>query len=163
VAVAVTGIIGILAMSSIVPAQAWVGRIGPYRAAPVGLATGTAGCGMGTVAFLTDAWPLLFPASICMGVASGISMTSGLRFVDTLTRPEDRGALTGAFYAAAYAAMTMPLIVATAGRVIGFSAVLATFTGLGVLGSIWLARASRAAAPTGSTDENHRFAGDSGV
>jgi hypothetical protein len=163
IAVAVTGVVGILCMSAIVPAQAWVGRVGPFRAAPVGIAAGTAGCGMGTISFLTDAWPLLFPASICMGVASGISMTSGLRFVDTLTRPEDRGALTGAFYAAAYAAMTMPLVVATAGRLVGFTAVLAVFTVLGVLGSIWLAKASRAAGPAGEVGAHHRFASEPGV
>jgi hypothetical protein len=159
VAVFATGIVGVLAMSSIVPAQAWVGRVGPARAAPVGLAAGTLGCAIGTIAFLTDAWPLLFPASVCMGVASGLSMTAGLRFVDLITRPEDRGALTGAFYAAAYAAMTMPVIVATVARGIGFSPVLAVLTGVGAAGTIWLAGATRVAGRT----ESRWFAGGTRV
>jgi len=148
VAVFVTGIVGALTMSSIVPAQAWVGRVGPYRAAPVGLATGAVGCGVGLIAFVTGAWPLLFVASVLMGTASGISMTSGLRFVDVITRPADRGALTGAFYAAAYAAMTMPLLVATVARSTGFAPVLAVLTAAGVGASAWLLTAVRAAQPT---------------
>ena len=55
----------------------------------------------------------------------------------------DRGALTGAFYAAAYAGMTMPLVVSTVAGPIGYTSVLAILTGLGVVGSIWLAHATR--------------------
>jgi hypothetical protein len=98
------------------------------------------------VAFATDAWPVLFPAAIAMGVASGIAMTSGLRLVEWITVPTDRGALTGAFYAAAYAGMTMPVVVATIARPIGYTSVLAILTGLGVIGSVWLAHATRAMA-----------------
>ena len=108
VAVFTTGLVFVIAMMAIVPAQLWVGRVGPHRAAPFGLILGTVGCGLGLVAFATDGWPILFPAAIAMGVASGISMTSGLRLVEWITVPADRGALTGAFYAAAYAGMTMP-------------------------------------------------------
>jgi hypothetical protein len=152
IAVFVTGILGLLAMGSIVPAQAWVGRVGPYRAAPLGMALGTTGCAGGLVAFATGWWALLLPAAVLMGVASGLSMTSGLRFVDLITRPEDRGALTGAFYAVAYAAMTMPLVVSTAARAVGFSAVLAVLTVVGAALALWLARnagrAALAAAPS---------------
>jgi hypothetical protein len=107
------------------------------------LILGTVGCGLGLVAFATDAWPILFPAAIAMGVASGIAMTSGLRLVEWITVPTDRGALTGAFYAAAYAGMTMPVVVSTVARPIGYTSVLAILTGLGVVGSLWLARATR--------------------
>lgn len=146
IAIFVTGIIGLLAMGAIVPAQAWVGRVGPYRAAPTGMALGALGCGIGLVAFATGYWWLLLVASVLMGVASGLSMTSGLRFVDLITRPDDRGALTGAFYAVAYAAMTMPLLVSTAARAVGFSAVLAVLTALGAALALSLSRSSRRAA-----------------
>jgi hypothetical protein len=126
----------------------WVGRVGPHRAAPFGLILGTVGCGLGLVAFATDAWPILFPAAIAMGVASGISMTSGLRLVEWITLPMDRGALTGAFYAAAYAGMTMPVVVATVARPVGYTSVLAVLTGLGLIGSVWLIHATRELAPT---------------
>ncbi len=138
IAVFVTGILGLLAMGAIIPAQAWVGRIGPIRAAPIGLGMGTVGCALGMVAFMRDAWPLLLVASVAMGFASGLCMTSGLRLVDVLTRPEDRGALTGAFYAAAYAAMTMPLLVASAARSVGFSWVLGGLTAAGAAVTLWL-------------------------
>jgi len=144
VAVLVTGIVFVIAMGSIVPAQAWVGRVGPYRAAPLGLVLGTVGCGLGLLAFATDAWPILFPASIIMGTASGLSMTAGLRFVDQITSADSRGALIGAFYAAAYAGMTMPVIVSTIARPVGYTPVLAVLTGVGALGSAWLVAAVRA-------------------
>jgi hypothetical protein len=143
VAVFITGLVFLIAMTAILPAQWWVGRVGPRRAAPFGLIMGTVGCGLGLVAFATDAWPVLFPAAIAMGVGSGIAMTSGLRLVEWITVPADRGALTGAFYAAAYAGMTMPLVVSTVAGPIGYTNVLAILTGLGVVGSIWLAHATR--------------------
>ncbi|MGH9132671.1 MAG: hypothetical protein ACRDZZ_01945, partial [Ilumatobacteraceae bacterium] len=142
VAVFITGLVFVIAMTAIVPAQLWVGRVGPHRAAPFGLILGTVGCGLGLIAFATDAWPILFPAAIAMGGASGIAMTSGLRLVEWITAPSDRGALTGAFYAAAYAGMTMPVVVATVARPIGYSSVLAVLTGLGAIGSLWLIHAT---------------------
>ena len=145
IAVLITGIVFIIAMSSIVFAQAWVGRVGPYRAAPLGLILGAVGCGLGLLAFATDAGPILFPASIVMGSASGRSMTSGLRFVDLITSPESRGALTGAFYAIAYAGMTMPVIVSSVARPLGYTPVLAILTAVGAAGSAWLVSAARSA------------------
>ncbi|MGD9701305.1 MAG: MFS transporter [Acidimicrobiia bacterium] len=149
VGVLVTGVVFLIAMAAIVPAQAWVGRIGPFRAAPFGLIFGSCGCGLGLLAFATDAWPILFPASILMGAASGISMTSGLRFVDLITEPENRGALTGAFYAVAYAGMLSPLAASTVARAVGYVPVLAVLTAIGIAGSSWLLLAARSAGPAG--------------
>ncbi len=144
VAVFVSGLLGMLAMVSIVPAQAWVGRVGPHRAAPLALAVGATGCLLGLIAFATGAWPLLFVAAVLMGGASGLAMTSGLRFVDLICRPEDRGALNGAFYAAAYAGMMMPLVVTSIARVVGSTtAVLAGVTVATTSVSVWLYRATR--------------------
>lgn len=143
VAVFVTGLVFVLSMSLIIPAQAWVGVVGPYRAAPVGVALGTIGTALGLLSFATGAWGVLFPASVAMGTASGLCMTSGLRFVDRLADPRQRGALTGAFYAAAYAGMTTPLIASTVARAIGFEAVLAVMTALGCGLAVWLSAATR--------------------
>ena len=144
VAVFVSGLLGMLAMVSIVPAQAWVGRVGPHRAAPLALAVGATGCLLGLIAFASGAWPLLFVAAVLMGGASGLAMTSGLRFVDLICRPEDRGALNGAFYAAAYAGMMMPLVVTSIARVVGSTtAVLAGVTVATTSVSLWLYRATR--------------------
>lgn len=143
IAVLVTGLVAGLGMGSIVPAQAAVARIGYVRAAPIGLGIGTAGCLLGTVAFATDLWALLIPATIAMGAASGLCLTAGLRMVDIITNPADRGALTGSFYAVAYAGMTMPVLVAGLGGPAGFVPVLAAVTITGGIGAKWLSMASR--------------------
>jgi hypothetical protein len=126
-----------------VPAQAWVGRVGAYRAAPFGILLGTIGTAGGLLAFATGWWGVLFPASVAMGTASGLCMTSGLRFVEVLADPGQRGALTGSFYAAAYACMTAPLIASTLARAIGFEAVLGVLVGVGIGLTCWLVVATR--------------------
>lgn len=143
VAIFVSGVVGMLAMFAIIPAQALVARWGPVKSAPMGAASGALGCGIGTVAFFTGAWPLLFPASVLVGGASGLCMTSGLRMIDHMTDPRDRGALTGSFYALTYLGMTMPLFVASAGRIVGYSPVLAVYTLGGISILVWLTRAIR--------------------
>jgi len=143
VAVFVTGLVFVLSMGLIIPAQLWVGRVGAYRAAPIGVVLGTFGTVLGLVSFSTGWWGVLFPASIAMGTASGICMTAGLRFVEVLADPKQRGALTGAFYAAAYAGMTAPLVASTVARAIGFEAVLGVIVAVGVVLSSWLVVATR--------------------
>lgn len=143
VAVFVTGVVFVLSMGLIIPAQLWVGRVGAYRAAPWGLVLGTVGTLLGLLSFATGWWGVLFPASVAMGTASGVCMTSGLRFVEVLADPAQRGALTGSFYAAAYAGMTMPLVASTVARGIGFETVLAAIAGVGVVLTLWLVHATR--------------------
>lgn len=144
VAVLVSGLLGFLAMASIIPAQAWVGRVGPVRSAPTALMFGTIGAALGLVAFATDVWPLLLPAALAMGAASGLAMTSGLRFVDMICEPSDRGALNGSFYAASYAGMMMPLVVSSISRVVGSVVpVLAVVTVVTASVALWLRRATR--------------------
>lgn len=143
VAIFVTGVVGMLAMFAIIPAQALVARWGPVRAAPLGATSGTIGCAIGTAAFATGAWPLLFVASILVGGASGMCMTSGLRMIDHIADPKDRGALTGSFYAVTYLGMTMPFFVASAGRLVGYSPVLAMYTLAGITLTLWLRNATK--------------------
>jgi hypothetical protein len=142
-AVLVTGVVFVLSMGLIIPAQLWVSRVGAYRAAPTGLVLGTIGTALGLLSFATGWWGVLFPASVAMGTASGVCMTSGLRFVEVLADPRQRGALTGAFYAAAYAGMTAPLVASTIARAIGYEAVLAVIATIGAALSIWLVHATR--------------------
>lgn len=150
-AVFVTGLVFVLAMTFIVPAQLWVGRVGAHRSAPVGLVLGTVGTVLGLVAFATGWWGFIVPGSILMGTASGLCMTAGLRFVEQLADPSQRGALTGAFYAAAYAGMTMPLVASTLARAIGFEAVLSVIVVVGAALSAWLLRATRELRTAGRT------------
>lgn len=139
IAVLISGVLGFMVTWSTLPAQALVGRIGPYRGAPLALASGATGTALGAIAFATDTWGLVIGAAVLMGAASGFAMTSGLRFVDIICRPEDRGALTGSFYAVAYAGMMNPLLVSTVNKAVGsFVPILVCISIVTGLGSLWL-------------------------
>jgi len=141
IALFATGIIALLTAGSIFGAQRIVAKIGIVRAAPLSMACGAIGCALGVTAFAADWWPLVFPASLALGAASGLAVTTGLRFVDVLTAPQTRGAMTGAFYAVAYAAMTMPALVASiAHSRRGFIVVLSAMTAMAVVAMFWLRR-----------------------
>jgi len=141
VALFATGIIALLTAGSIFGAQRVVAKIGIVRAAPLSMACGAIGCALGVTAFAADWWPLVFPAGVALGAASGLAVTTGLCFVDVLTAPQTRGAMTGAFYAVAYAAMTMPALVASiAHSRRGFIVVLSAMTAMAVVAMFWLRR-----------------------
>ena len=143
VAVFAAGLIGALISVAIVVAQRVVARIGVARSSPLALVLGATGCAIGVVAFGLDVWPLVFPAALCLGGASGLAVTAGLRMVDLLTAPATRGAMTGSFYAVAYAAMTMPaLVAAVAHSTTGYVVVLATMAVVAAATAAWLHRAA---------------------
>lgn len=153
IALFVTGATAALASLSIFLAQGLIVRVGALRSAPLALGAGTAGAALGAVAFATSGWPLLFPASIFLGVASGLALTAGLRFVDILTDPHNRGAMVGLFYTVAYSAMVMPVVVASIAAVSSYQTVLWGYAALAALGTVWLRWAIRSAslsAPAGS-------------
>lgn len=143
VAVFVAGLVAGITALAIFATQRVSIRLGPLRAAPVSLATGTVGAALGAIAFVTDWWGLLFPAAVALGAASGLAVTSGLRFVDLLADPERRGAMTGSFYGLAYAAMTLPVVVSSLAGPGGFALVLFALTGLGGAGAALLGRSVR--------------------
>lgn len=143
VAVFAAGLIGALIAAAIFAAQQVVARIGVGRAAPLALALGSGGCAVGVVAFGYDVWQLVFPAALCLGAASGLAVTAGLRMVDLLTAPATRGAMTGSFYAVAYAAMTMPaLVAAVAHSRAGYVTVLAVMALVAAATAVWLRRSA---------------------
>lgn len=142
VAVLVAGIVAALTSLSIFAMQGAAVRLGPERGGWVAYVIGTAGCGLGAVAFMTGWWPLIFPAAIAMGSASALAVTSGLWLVDDLAEPDRRGAMTGAFYGVAYAGMTTPVLIASLAGTEGYSAVLIGLTIVAGLGAYLLRRAS---------------------
>jgi MFS family permease len=70
--------------------------------------------GTGAVAWHATA-PLLAAAAL-LGVAYGACMTSGLRLVETLSRPETRAGLAGLYYVLTYVGFGTPLGLAIAAR-----------------------------------------------
>ncbi|MEX1005978.1 MAG: MFS transporter [Acidimicrobiia bacterium] len=139
----VTGLVAITATTATLYSRTLVGRLGPWKAAPVGTGLGAAGVAVGTIGFATGWWWLLFPAAVLLGVASGVGMTAGLRQVDLVTDPSTRGALAGTFYVVAYGGMTTPVIVSSLARGPGFAPVLAGVTLLAVVLTVLLARSVR--------------------
>lgn len=143
IAVFVTGLTAAITALSIFLTQGVSVRLGALRAAPVAMGLGAAGTALGTGAFASGAWPLLFPASVALGAASGLAVTSGLSFVGVLAEVERRGAMTGAFYGVAYAGMTAPVVLATLSGPAGFTPILAALTLLAVAAAAYLRRVVR--------------------
>lgn len=156
VAIFVTGVMAAITSMAIFATQAISIRLGALRAAPVALGSGTLGCALGAVSFATGWWPLLFPAAVALGSASGLAVTSGLHFVNLLAEPARRGAMTGAFYGVAYAGMTMPVIVASLSGPGGFGVVLVVLTVVAAMGTVLLGRAVTTSTALTETVGGHR-------
>jgi len=104
------------------------GRLKSATAMGWGAVIGTCGYIMGTIAIVTGFWPLIWPAAIVLGAASGVLSVAGLTIVGQVTDDENRGALSSTFYLLAYLGMSMPLVVSALSGVLGTTAVLITLT-----------------------------------
>jgi predicted MFS family arabinose efflux permease len=128
-AVVLTGLSGMATAWGGLLSMPLIARIPTPVAMGWGAAIGTAGYAMGTIAFVSGAWPLVWPAAILLGAASGVISIAGLTMVGELTDDESRGALSSTFYLLAYSGMVMPLVVTSLGGAFGTTAVLITITG----------------------------------
>ena len=111
--------------------------IRPKTALIVGVSMGGTGYLLGTIAFATDAWPLLMPAAAFLGCAAGTITAGALGVLATIADPTTRGALNSTFYLLAYPSMAMPIAITGLGAGIGLTAALivATSTVAVVVGS----------------------------
>lgn len=55
-------------------------------------------------------------AAVVLGAAYGVALVAGLVEVQRISRPEDRAALTGIYYALSYVGFLLPTVVAVVGR-----------------------------------------------
>ncbi|MCY7343019.1 MAG: MFS transporter [Pseudonocardia sp.] len=133
IAVAITGLVAGVTLLTGVFAQPLGRRLGAVRAGPTGLAVGAAGLGLSLVGARLDAWPVLVPVALLLGVAYGLCLAAGLTMVGELAAPTARGALTGTFYACAYLGFGVPLLLSVAGGAGGFVGPLAVLTALTAL------------------------------
>jgi MFS family permease len=129
-AVAITGLVAGLTLGTGVLAQPLGRRIGSSAAGPAGLVIGAAGLGLSLLGVGHDAWGLLVPVALLLGVAYGLCLAAGLTMVAQLAAPTARGALTGTFYACAYLGFGVPLLLSAIGGSAGFGGPL---TGLAVV------------------------------
>jgi len=110
------GELAALTLAAGMAVQPFTRRIAPTAAARAGLLVGAAGVVLGTGAV---AWHATFPllaATALLGVGYGACMTSGLRLVETLSRPETRAGLAGLYYVLTYVGFGTPLALALAAR-----------------------------------------------
>jgi Major Facilitator Superfamily. len=125
IAVAITGLVAGVTLLTGVFAQPLGRRLGAERAGPAGLAVGAVGFGLSLLSVGLDAWPLLIPVALLLGVAYGLCLAAGLTMIAQLASPTARGALTGTFYASAYLGFGVPLLLSVIGGEGGFTVPLA--------------------------------------
>lgn len=124
----------VAAISGVV--TAWAGLLArpiltvirPRQALIAGMTMGGTGYLLGTIAFATDAWPLLMPAAAFLGCAAGTITAGALGVLATIADPTTRGALNSTFYLLAYPSMAMPIAITGLGAGIGLTAALIVAT-----------------------------------
>jgi MFS family permease len=137
VGVAYAGLIaGLSLAASAVTAR--VGRRADRGAAPLGMALGAVGLGLGVAAVALRSEPLLLPAAALMGGGGGLCLTAGLTLTARLAPPHTRGAMNSAFYAFAYAGFGTPLLLAWLGSTFGPVPALSAFVVVPVALAGWL-------------------------
>lgn len=109
------GISAFLVQGFAAVATGWAKRIGPGTAGWIGALAAAVGCGVGYFAVQPGGWLWILPSSVALGVAGGLSLTSGLMVSDLLTPPERRGALISMFYIVVYAGFTVPTLISIIG------------------------------------------------
>ena len=119
--VAVAAVSGALTAWSGLFARPLLLRAGATRALITGMAMGTIGYALGTIAFASDEWPFLLPAAVLLGAASGTLTAASLAILAQIADRETRGALNSTFYLLAYPGMAMPIVLTGIGSVIGMS------------------------------------------
>lgn len=111
IAVAVAGIVAGVTLSTGALVPPLQRRLGAPRAGPLGMALGALGLGVALAGLALGTWPLLLPASLLLGAGYGLCLASCLATVARLARPDQRGALTGTFYACAYLGFGVPFAI----------------------------------------------------
>jgi MFS family permease len=115
-----------------------VGRLGGRVALPIGMACGTLGYVIGTIAFATDHWPLVLVAAPLLGVASGVITMSCLALAGAMATNEQRGSLTSTVYLLGYPGMAMPLIVTSIASALTISMALVMVTTVAFVATVFV-------------------------
>ncbi len=118
------GALAALTLAAGMAAQPLTRRAAPTTAARAGLIVGAAGVVLGAGAAAWHATLPLLAAAVLLGVGYGACMTSGLRLVEALSRPETRAGLAGLYYVLTYVGFATPLGLALAARKVSPTATL---------------------------------------
>jgi MFS family permease len=127
-------------------------RLREERGAALGLGLGVAGLALATVAVTTAGAVLLVIVTLLLGCAYGLCLTAGLRMVETLSAPGERGALTGIYYALTYVGFAAPYLLAAVASWTEWTVALGAAAILAALTAAWLlVRTTQPPAPAPST------------
>ncbi|MDH3300681.1 MAG: MFS transporter, partial [Acidimicrobiia bacterium] len=107
----VAGAASTLTAWSAIAARPILNRWGSTPTLISGMTMGFSGYLLGTTAFWTGGWPLVLPAAMLLGAASGCITAGCLAILGAIAEDHRRGALTSTFYLFAYPCMSMPVIV----------------------------------------------------
>jgi hypothetical protein len=140
--IAFIGLVGAITLGAGVLAQPVTQRFEPTSSARLGLVIGAAGCALGAAVVATHATALLLVVAAVLGAGYGICMTSGLRNVQTIARPETRGGLTGLYYVLTYVGFAVPYALAVVSRAIAPTAALLGIAGLAAVAALVVRRPS---------------------
>src|SRR5207248_1766207 len=110
VVVSVTGIVALAAAAAL--AQLLLGRTAPWLGAGAGSVALAAGMVMVVAAAATGSSALYLAGSAVGGAGFGLAYLGGLRALVSAIPPEQRAATLSAFYVVAYAAISVPAVLA---------------------------------------------------
>ncbi len=113
-------------------------RFGEERGAALGLALGVVGLAVAMVAVSSAGAVLLVIVSLFLGCGYGLCLTAGLRLIETLSLPAERGGLTGIYYALTYVGFAAPFLLAAVASRTGYEAALGGTAALAALTAVWL-------------------------
>jgi MFS family permease len=142
--IAYIGLLAAITLAAGVAAQPFTRRIAPITGARLGLAVGAVGLVLGAIAVGTNAPALLLVVAPVLGAGYGMCMTSGLRNIELLARPETRGGLTGLYYVLTYIGFAAPYLLALARRAMPAATALVVVAGLAIVAALVLREPIRA-------------------
>ena len=117
------------------------------RAVTVSMVVMSSGLAVSAVAALVRSPLVALVAAIVLGAAYGIAVVSGLLELQRLARPEELAALTGVYYALAYAGFLLPSVLAVLSGVASYPILLGCLVVIALGGTTVIARHSRTHLP----------------
>lgn len=104
------GVCALLVQGSAAAATGLARRLGPGTSGWVAGLLAAGGCVFGYFGVQPGGWGWVLPASVLIGVAEGLALTSGVTVSDLLAPVHRRGGLVSVFYLVVYFGFTVPTI-----------------------------------------------------
>jgi predicted MFS family arabinose efflux permease len=134
------GLMTVLSFAAGVAVQSFARRLRDVLAGVVaGLVCAAAGCAVGIAAVASADRVLAGVAAVLLGLAYGLCLVSGLRQVEHMASPDERGAVIACYYAVAYLGFAVPYLAAGLGALAGKSGAFVALTAIIAALALWTA------------------------